>query len=90
MASFRISADSEPGAVSVTWQKSFKEENKIQRSGAGDVLALSAFMLSSLPSPVARKALVKEIWDSGADTMVMSILLQLYIQSSMIDLTGIN
>lgn len=38
------------------------------------VMALSAFMLSSLPTPLARKALVTEMWDSGADTIVKFLI----------------
>jgi ribosomal protein RSM22 (predicted rRNA methylase) len=36
-----------------------------------ETIALSAFALSSLPSALARKQLVKEIWESGADTIVL-------------------
>jgi len=40
-----------------------------QNSGS-DTLALSAFMLSALPTAQARKVLVKEMWESGAEIMV--------------------
>jgi len=32
---------------------------------------LSAFVLSSLPTPLARKQLVKEMWESGAGVMIL-------------------
>jgi ribosomal protein RSM22 (predicted rRNA methylase) len=37
----------------------------------GETLALSAFALSGLQSPLARKQLVKEMWESGADVIVL-------------------
>ncbi|KAH7922862.1 Rsm22-domain-containing protein [Leucogyrophana mollusca] len=59
------------GSLSATWQKTFREDNKIKRTEGNDVLALSAFMLSSLPTPLSKKALVKELWESGAHTIVL-------------------
>ncbi|KAJ3487116.1 hypothetical protein NLI96_g3758 [Meripilus lineatus] len=59
------------GAMNATWQKSFQEINKIRRTEGKNVIALSAFMLSSLPTPLSRKALVKEIWESGAEMMIL-------------------
>lgn len=56
----------------VSWQKSFREDDRIPRSQAHDVLALSAFSLSSLSAPSLRKALVKGMWESGAHTIVRS------------------
>jgi len=54
----------------VSWQKSFQADDRISRSQAQDVMALSAFSLSSIPTPSSRRALVKEMWESGAHTMV--------------------
>ncbi|KAL0951798.1 hypothetical protein HGRIS_008465 [Hohenbuehelia grisea] len=59
------------GSLSLSWQKSFKEEDKLGRSRGHDTLAISAFMLTSLPTPLARKNLVKEMWESGAHTIVL-------------------
>ena len=62
------------GDLNVAWQRSFQEQNK-QSSGEGNgVLALSAFMLSTIQTPLARKTLVKEMWDSGADTIVRYLI----------------
>lgn len=58
------------GSLSVSWQRSFKDEDKIRRSDGHDAIALSAFMLTSLSTPLARKALVKEMWESGAHVIV--------------------
>lgn len=62
--------DVDLGGLGVSWQKTFQESDRLSRSDGGDTLALSAFMLSSLPDALARKNLVKEIWQSGADVMV--------------------
>jgi hypothetical protein len=62
--------DVDLGSLSISWQRSFKDNDKIQRSEGQDTVALSAFMLTSLSTTVARKALVKEMWESGAHVMV--------------------
>ena len=54
----------------VSWQKSFQADDRISWSHAQDVMALSAFSLSSIPTPSSRRALVKEMWESGAHTIV--------------------
>lgn len=69
-AYFMVIADNELGQLSVVWQKSFKDSDRIQRSDGHDTVALSAFMLSSLPTAASRKAVVKEMWESGAQIMV--------------------
>ncbi|KAG5634781.1 hypothetical protein H0H81_000796 [Sphagnurus paluster] len=61
----------ELGNLSMSWQKSFKEEDQIRRSEGHDAVALSAFMLTSLATTQMRRALVKEMWESGAHVMVI-------------------
>ena len=72
MLLLKFSTDANVGNVGISWQRAFHEEDKSPRNEGGDVLALSAFMLSSLPTSVTRKQMVKEMWESGADTMVSS------------------
>lgn len=67
----RIFHDVELGDVDIFWQKSFQDVDKIGRSKGHDALAISAFMLSSLNTASARRALVQEMWQSGAHTMVL-------------------
>lgn len=67
---FSCCADVRRNDMVISWQKSFHEDDRIPRSQGHDVLALSAFSLSSLPTPLSRKALVKEMWESGAHTIV--------------------
>ena len=63
-------SDVNMGNLDVSWQKSFHEENVLSPNEGRNVMALSAFLLSSCPGHVDRKALVKEMWESGAEIMV--------------------
>lgn len=56
--------------LTILWQRSFHDDDKIPRALGHDTIALSAFNLSSLPTSLARKTLVKEMWESGAHAMV--------------------
>lgn len=58
------------GSLDITWQKAFHEDNVLTGAEGSKTLAMSAFLLSSIPTPVERKALVKEMWESGAEVMV--------------------
>lgn len=57
--------------LAIRHRKSVKEEDKVSRELGGKTLGLSAFVLSSLPTPLARKQLVKEMWESGAHTLIL-------------------
>ncbi|KAJ7361271.1 mitochondrial small ribosomal subunit Rsm22-domain-containing protein [Mycena albidolilacea] len=67
----RLLRDIDPGPLRVSWHKSFREDDAIPRSEGHYTVALSAFMLSSLDTHVARKALIKEMWSSGAHVLVI-------------------
>ncbi|KAJ7922850.1 mitochondrial small ribosomal subunit Rsm22-domain-containing protein [Mycena leptocephala] len=67
----RLLRDIDPGPLRVSWHKSFREDDKIPRSEGHYTVALSAFMLTSLTTHVARKALIKEMWSSGAHVLVI-------------------
>ena len=58
------------GDVTARWRKSFNQDDQVDQELGGNTLALSAFLLSSLPTALARKTLVKEMWESGADVIV--------------------
>ncbi|EAU92266.1 3-methyl-2-oxobutanoate hydroxymethyltransferase [Coprinopsis cinerea okayama7 len=60
-----------PEGFSLQFKKTFSEEDNVPREEGTKTVALSAFTLSSLPTPLARKALVKEMWESGAHTLVL-------------------
>ncbi|KAJ7103114.1 mitochondrial small ribosomal subunit Rsm22-domain-containing protein [Mycena belliarum] len=67
----RLLRDIDTGPLRVSWHKSFREEDGIPRSEGHHTVALSAFMLTSLATYVARKALVKEMWSSGAHVLIL-------------------
>ena len=60
----------ELGDLRVSWQRMLQQDDKISKEQGGNVIALSAFALSSLQTPLAKKQLVKEMWESGANTIV--------------------
>lgn len=63
-------SDTDVGDLKTEWKKSFKEIDILLKDDGPTTLALSAFMLSSLPNTVAQKTMVDEMWRSGAHTMV--------------------
>ncbi|KAJ7016844.1 mitochondrial small ribosomal subunit Rsm22-domain-containing protein [Mycena alexandri] len=67
----RLLRDIDHGPLRVSWHKSFREDDAIPRPEGHYTVALSAFMLSSLTTNIARKALVKEMWSSGAHVLVI-------------------
>ncbi|KAF5374983.1 hypothetical protein D9758_000528 [Tetrapyrgos nigripes] len=67
----RLLQNAERNELNIQWQRSYREDDRIPRDEGHDVLAISAFHLSSLPNGLARKQLVKEMWESGAHTMVL-------------------
>ncbi|KAJ7269291.1 mitochondrial small ribosomal subunit Rsm22-domain-containing protein [Mycena haematopus] len=67
----RLLRDIDAGPLRVSWHKSFREDDAIPRSEGQHTVALSAFMLSSLANHNARKALIKEMWSSGAHVLVI-------------------
>ncbi|KAH8099692.1 mitochondrial small ribosomal subunit Rsm22-domain-containing protein [Cristinia sonorae] len=58
------------GGTQVSWKKTYQGAEKPVRS-SGEIVAISAFTMSALPTPLARKAMVKEMWESGADTIIL-------------------
>lgn len=69
----------EHGQLNALWQKAIHDEDKVARADGGKTLALSAFLLSSLSTSLQRKALVKEMWESGAEVIVGSFKLCLLL-----------
>lgn len=70
VAHVKADADIELSGMEISWQKTFRPENLIDRSEGKTTLALSAFLLSTLHTPHMKKALVKQMWESGADVIV--------------------
>ncbi|KAJ7070608.1 mitochondrial small ribosomal subunit Rsm22-domain-containing protein [Mycena amicta] len=67
----RLLRDIDTGPLRISWRKSLRDEDVVPRSEGHYTVALSAFMLTSLPTHVARKALIKEMWSSGAHVLVI-------------------
>lgn len=57
--------------LDVRWQRSFRGEDKLPQEATERTMALSAFLLTTLPTPLAQRALVEEMWASGAHTIVL-------------------
>ncbi|KAL1739148.1 mitochondrial small ribosomal subunit Rsm22-domain-containing protein, partial [Schizophyllum fasciatum] len=55
----------------VTWQKAHHEEDVLPRSERNSAMALSAFALAAQPNPLSRRRIAKQMWDSGAELMVL-------------------
>lgn len=70
-----MNQDVELNGMKISWQKTFRQENSVDRLEGRNTLALSAFLLSTLHTPHMKKALVKQMWDSGADVIVSKPLL---------------
>ncbi|OCH90069.1 Rsm22-domain-containing protein, partial [Obba rivulosa] len=67
----KLLADVPVGDMEVSFQRNFRETNVVEREEGKGVLAMSAFMLSTLSTEHARKQLLKEMWESGAGMMVL-------------------
>lgn len=57
--------------LDVSWQKSFHSDNTPQVHAGSGTVAITAFFLSMLNTPLQRKALIEEMWESGAETIVL-------------------
>ncbi|KAH9004167.1 Rsm22-domain-containing protein [Lactarius hatsudake] len=68
----------EGGSISnVSWQRKFQPDDIPQVYDGSSTVAISAFFLSTLQKPFQRKALIEEIWGSGAETIPRELLLNL-------------
>ncbi|KAG6813991.1 hypothetical protein H0H92_004484 [Tricholoma furcatifolium] len=67
----RLLEDLELGHLNLSWQKTFKEQDRLKPAEGHETIALSSFMLSSLRTGELRKALVQDMWESGAHIMVL-------------------
>ncbi|KAI4528744.1 Rsm22-domain-containing protein [Schizophyllum commune Loenen D] len=55
----------------VNWQKAYHEEDILPRNERNNAMAMSAFALAAQPNPLARRRVVKQMWESGAELMVL-------------------
>lgn len=54
----------------MSWKKSLDEDFILDGPQKANTIALSAFTLSALPTAQARKVMVREMWESGAEVIV--------------------
>jgi hypothetical protein len=52
------------------WRDLDEYDLSVLRPDLSETLAISAFVLSQLPTPASRKQLAKEMWKSGAECLV--------------------
>jgi hypothetical protein len=52
------------------WRDLDEYDLSVLHPDLSETLAVSAFVLSQLPTPASRKQLVKEMWKSGAEYLV--------------------
>ncbi|KAI0308079.1 mitochondrial small ribosomal subunit Rsm22-domain-containing protein [Multifurca ochricompacta] len=57
--------------LDISWQRKFHRDNWPQSYDGSQTIAVSAFFLSTLQTSLQRKALMKEMWESGADIIVL-------------------
>ncbi|KAI0068027.1 Rsm22-domain-containing protein [Artomyces pyxidatus] len=67
----RLLRDIDHDELAISWQKSFHEDDKSGRTQGVNSVALSAFFLSSLKTHIQQRAMIKEMWESGADTVIL-------------------
>jgi hypothetical protein len=65
--------------LDLSWHRSHHDRNSQPHDGS-ETIAISAFFLSTLQS-LKRKRIVKEMWESGAETIVRR-LITFYILAS--------
>ena len=65
-----ISSDVPHDGLDVSWQRKLHPDGIPQTHDGRSTVAISAFFLSTLHTPLKRKALIEEIWGSGAETIV--------------------
>ena len=62
-------------SLNIAWQRKFHHDSFAQTRDGSSTIAISAFFLSTLRTSLQRKSLVKEMWESGADTIVSSLII---------------
>ncbi|KAF9486377.1 Rsm22-domain-containing protein [Pholiota conissans] len=67
----KLVANTPTDGIDITWTKSFKPEHQVPVEDGPKTLALSAFLLTSLDTSVAQKIIIQQMWNSGADTIIL-------------------
>jgi hypothetical protein len=65
-----VSSDIPHDNIDISWRRRLVHDGHPQPQDEGHTLAISAFLLSTLQTSLQRKRLIKEMWESGAGTIV--------------------
>jgi hypothetical protein len=71
----QMSSDIPHDNVDISWRRSFLHDSHPQPHDGSHTVAISAFFLSTLQTPWQRKRLIKEMWESGAGTIVNGLII---------------
>lgn len=69
-----MSSDVLHDTMDISWHKKPRRDSHPQPHDGSHTIAISAFFLSTLEIPWQRKRLVKEMWESGAGTIVSRLI----------------
>ncbi|KAI0257273.1 mitochondrial small ribosomal subunit Rsm22-domain-containing protein [Lactifluus subvellereus] len=67
----RLLEDIPHDSLNISWQRKLHHDSYSQPHDGSHTMAISAFFLSTLRTSLQRKSLVKEMWESGAETIVL-------------------
>ena len=65
-----IHSDVKLDGISTDWNKGFSDEYTLSARQGQNAVAISAFHLSEAKNDIERKDIVKQMWNSGAETIV--------------------
>lgn len=71
----QISSDIPHDNVDLSWRRRFLHDSHPQPHDGSHTVAISAFFLSTLQTLWQRKKLIKEMWESGAGTIVNKLII---------------
>lgn len=64
--------------LDLSWHRSHLDSHPQPHDG-NETIAISAFFLSTLQTSLKRKRIVKEMWESGAGTIVRRVILSIFL-----------
>lgn len=64
----KLLKDVDKGGLEISWNRAMQD---LALPEGENILALSAFLLATLPTAISRKQLVKRMWESGAHVIVL-------------------
>jgi hypothetical protein len=71
----QVSSDILHDEMDISWHRGFVPDSHPQPHDGSHTLAISAFFLSTLQTSLQKKRLIKEMWKSGAGTIVSRLVI---------------